>query len=88
MPHRPLNRLDLRSQMPNTFGAFHITAFRLIWPSNFFSYVARWMQVTFISWFVLELTDSPFNVALVGFFHMAPLLSCGVLGGVLADKLN
>ena len=88
MPHRPLNRLDLRSQMPNTFGAFHITAFRLIWPSNFFSYVARWMQVTFISWFVLELTDSPFNVALVGFFHMAPLLICGVLGGVLADKLN
>lgn len=46
------------------------------------------MQITLLSWLVLELTDSPWLVALVGFFGMAPLLFLGPFGGVLADRLN
>ena len=74
--------------MPSTFDAFRHKSFRLLWPANFFSYISRWMQMTLLSWFVLELTDSPFFVALVGFFGMAPLLLFGAFGGVLADRLN
>ncbi|MDP6454072.1 MAG: MFS transporter [SAR202 cluster bacterium] len=74
--------------MPSTFDAFRHKSFRLLWPANFFSYISRWMQMTLLSWLVLELTDSPFFVALVGFFGMAPLLLFGAIGGVLADRLN
>lgn len=74
--------------MPHTFDAFRHRSFRLLWPANFFSYISRWMQMTLLSWLVLGLTDSPFFVALVGFFGMAPLLLFGVFGGVLADRMN
>ena len=44
--------------------------------------------MTLLGWLVLELTDSPFLVALVGFFGMFPLLMLGMIGGVLADRVN
>jgi MFS family permease len=75
-------------KMPHTFDAFRNKSFRMIWPANFFSYISRWMQMTLLMWLVLELTESPFFVALVGFFGMAPLLLFGAFGGVLADRFN
>ena len=71
-----------------TFGVFRNHDFRLLWTANFFSYISRWMQVTLLSWFVLELTDSAWSVALIGFFGMAPMLVLGIFGGVLADRTN
>ena len=59
-----------------------------MWPANFFSYISRWMQMTMLIWFVLEMTGSPFLVALVGFFGMIPLLLFGAIGGVLADRVD
>ena len=44
--------------------------------------------MTTLAWFVLEMTDSAFNVGLVGFFGMAPFLVLGIFGGFLADKLD
>ena len=44
--------------------------------------------MTLLSLLVLEMTDSPWMVALVGFFGMAPLLALSLVGGVLADRLN
>ena len=46
------------------------------------------MQVFLLAWLVLDLTDSPLRVALVGFSAMAPMLLLGVFGGVLADRLD
>ncbi len=71
-----------------TFHAFQNRNFRLLWPANFFSYISRWMQMTLLGWMVLQLTDSPFLVALVGFFGMGPMLLLGVFGGALADRLD
>jgi len=51
-------------------------------------YVSRWMQMTTLSWFVLDQTGSPFSVGLVGFFGMVPFLFLGIFGGFLADKLD
>lgn len=44
--------------------------------------------MTVLVWLVLELTGSPFLVALVGFFGMIPLLLFGAIGGLLADKVD
>lgn len=41
--------------------------------------------MTLLAWFVLEETNSPWMVALVGFFGSVPLLVLSPLGGVLAD---
>ena len=44
--------------------------------------------MTMLGWMVLELTDSPWLVALMGFFASAPLIILGLIGGMLADKLD
>lgn len=46
------------------------------------------MQIVLLAWFVLDLTDSPFLVALVAFFGMAPNFLLGMVGGWLADRVN
>ena len=69
-----------RTRIPPTLDAFRNPGFRLLWPANFFSYISRWMQMTFLAWVILERTGSPFLVALVGFFGMFPLLAFGVFG--------
>ena len=46
------------------------------------------MQVTLLGWMVLELTDSPLLVSLVGFFAFAPLFFLGLAGGALADSVD
>ncbi len=46
------------------------------------------MQMTLLAWFVLERTDSAWLVALVGFFGMAPMFLLGMVGGVLADRID
>ena len=82
LPRPRLNRV------PSTLDAFRNPGFRLLWPANFFSYISRWMQMTFLAWVILQQTGSPFLVALVGFFGMFPLLAFGAFGGVLADRMN
>lgn len=77
-----------RGNSLRTFEAFGNRSYRLLWPANFLAYICRWMQLTLLGWLVLELTDSPFLVALVGFFGMLPLLILGMVGGVLADRVN
>jgi MFS family permease len=46
------------------------------------------MQMTLLAWLILELSDSPWLVALIGFFSSMPMLLLGLFGGVLADRLN
>lgn len=82
---------DLRRRIPrriHTFDAFLNSSYRLLWVSNFFAYISRWMQMTMLGWFVYEVTGSAFLVTLVGFSGMGPLVVLGVFGGVLADRLD
>ena len=72
----------------HTFDAFHSLNYRLLWGTNSTMYVSRWMQMTTLSWFVLDRTDSAFSVGLVGFFGMVPFLVLGIFGGYLADVLD
>ena len=71
-----------------TFQGFQQRGYRLLWLSTLSSQVARWMQITILSWLVIEVTESPWQVALVGFFAMAPNLFLGLFGGVLADRAD
>jgi MFS family permease len=71
-----------------TFQAFANRGFVRLWLANFLLYTSRWMQMTLLAWLILDLTDSPFLVALVGFFSSAPMFLLGLVGGVLADRVH
>jgi len=70
------------------FSSFSQRDFSLLWISNLTMYISRWMQVTILSWFVLEMTNSAFSVGLLGFFHFVPFALFGIFGGFLADTVD
>ena len=71
-----------------TFRAFENRSFTCLWLANCLSDSARWMQMTLLAWLILEITDSAWNVAVIGFFFMFPTLVLGLAGGVLADAID
>ncbi len=51
-------------------------------------YSARWMDLFVLQWQVLVMTDSAFQVSLVGFYRMAPMFVFGLFTGLLADRFD
>ncbi|MGE3540435.1 MAG: MFS transporter [Candidatus Tectimicrobiota bacterium] len=81
----PTTRREPRPR--GAFRAFEQRGYRCLWLANCLIYTARWMQMTLLAWLVLELTNSPWLVALVGFFSSAPMFLLGLVGGLLADRM-
>ena len=82
----PITKRDMH--LKRAFQAFENRGYVRLWLANFLLYTSRWMQMTLMAWLVLDLTDSPFLVALVGFFSSAPMFLLGLVGGVLADRVH
>ena len=74
--------------VPRVVSAFSNRNYGFLWCANWIEYSTRNMQIVLLAWFVLDLTDSPFLVALVAFFGMAPYPLLGMVGGWLADRVN
>lgn len=70
-----------------TFDALSEPTYRRLWISAWFLYVARMVELVVLSWMILEITDSPSKVALVGIFRMMPMFFLGLVAGALADRL-
>ena len=62
--------------------------FRLVWASGGLDNTCRWMDVVVMSWLVLELTDSPFLVAMLFVLRWAPMLFFSIFSGMIADRAN
>lgn len=84
----PPSAAHVPSTPQGMFRAFTHSGYTRLWGANCLLYTSRWMQMTLVAWLVLELTNSPWLVALVGFFGMVPTLALGLMGGVLADRAN
>lgn len=50
--------------------------------------LARWVEIIVSGWLMLELTNSPWQVALLGFCRSAALPMVGVFAGVIADRVD
>jgi MFS family permease len=61
--------------------------YRRLWASGFCVNIVRWMDIVTLGWLALELTGSPFMVALAAFARTAPLMLVGPFAGVLADRV-
>lgn len=91
---RKLNRLASLAAMPRSVyggfgsGALGVREFRRFWMGMIASNIGSWMQITAQGWLVLELTDSPFYLGLVGLVRAVPALSFTLIGGVIADRYD
>ncbi len=69
-------------------GAFAIKDFRFLWASGTFDNSCRWMDTVVMGLLVLELTDSPFQVALLFVLRWVPMLVFAIFSGMLASHAN
>ncbi len=74
--------------LPRIARALRHPDFRLFWAGNFLSNIGTWMQNVAQGWLVLQLTNSPFWLGVVGFASSIPILLFALIGGVIADHLN
>jgi len=70
------------------FAALRHRNFRLFITGQFLSLCGTWMQTIAQGWLVLQLTNSPFWVGVVGTMGSLPILVFTLYGGVLADRVN
>ena len=69
------------------FAALRHRNFRLYWIGQCISLVGTWMQRVAQSWLVLELTNSPFLLGVVGALQFAPIFFLALPAGAVADRL-
>ncbi len=62
--------------------------YRLFWAGQLVSLVGTWMQTVGQSWLVLELTNSPLKLGLIGALQYAPMLLFSFVAGALADRVR
>ena len=75
------------SRLPAGLRAFRHRDFRLFWLAQLVSLVGTWMQSVAQAWLVLELTNSPFRLGLIGTLQFTPMLLFSFVAGALADRL-
>lgn len=69
------------------FAALRHRNFRLYWIGQCISLIGTWMQRVAQSWLVLELTDSPFLLGVVGALQFTPIFFLALPAGAVADRL-
>ena len=62
--------------------------FRLFWCGQLVSLIGTWMQSVGQSWLVLELTNSPFRLGLIGALQFGPILLFSFVSGAISDRVR
>ena len=57
-----------------------------LWVANGLWWQAMWMEMLVTGWLALELTDSAWWVAVIGFCRSIPLLFIGPIGSIVTDR--
>jgi MFS family permease len=70
------------------FRSLRHPQYRFFWTGNFISNVGSWMQNVAQGWLVLQLTNSPFWLGMVGFMQQVPALFFSLPAGVIADRAS
>lgn len=80
----------MNSSQPNTvrFAALRNRNFALLWIGLIVSNVGSWMQSVGQGWLVLQLTDSPLWLGLLGLSFAIPMIAFPLLGGAVVDRVH
>lgn len=76
-----------RSEAPR-FAALQHRNFALIWSGLIVSNVGTWMQNVAQGWLVLQLTNSPLWLGLLGLSFAVPMIVLPFFGGVVVDRIH
>ena len=68
-------------------AAWRYPQYRLLFLSSFGTYIGRWLDTVVGAWLVLEMTDSPFLVGLLGACRFVAML-LGPFCGAVSDRFN
>jgi MFS family permease len=72
----------------DTFASLSLPQFRYLLAGTAMSQIAGWMEEVARGWLVLQLTDSPFQLGLVGFIRGISQLLFSPFAGILTDRLD
>jgi len=72
---------------PSGLRALNHRDFRLFFTGQLISLVGTWMQSVGQSWLVLELTNSPFKLGVIGTLQFGPMLFFSLVAGAIADRV-
>ena|SRR5579859_5659096 len=67
---------------------FRSPGYRFLWLASLLWNQARWMDQVVLGWVVLVMTDSAWDLALIGALRWLPLLMFGIAGGAVADRVD
>src|SRR5512140_2601291 len=70
------------------FAALHYRNFTLLWAGLIVSNVGTWMQNVAQGWLILQLTDSPLWLGLLGLSFALPMIVLPLVGGAVVDRVN
>src|SRR5512145_1303655 len=73
---------------PPALRALNHRDFRLFWTGQLISLIGTWMQSVGQSWLVLELTNSPFRLGLIGALQFGPILLFSFVSGAISDRVR
>jgi MFS family permease len=86
--HSELPPKDQGAKERQAFSSLKNRNFRLLLIGGMISHIGDEMQVVELSWLVLILTNSPFLMGVTNLFQGLPRLLFGLIGGVIADRIN
>lgn len=79
---------DVRASSDRAVVALRHRDFRLLWAGQLVSDVGSHMQEVALAYQLFRLTDSPFQLGLLGLVRFAPVLLLALVGGAVADRLD
>lgn len=72
----------------NPLAALNHPNYRLFWSGQAVSVIGTWIQRACQAWLVLQITDSPFLLGVVGAMQFLPVLFLSLMAGVIADRVS
>ena len=72
---------------PSGLRALNHPDYRRFFLAQMVALVSGWMHTVAQSWLVLQLTDSPLRLGLIGTLQFAPILLFSIVSGAIADRL-
>ena len=72
---------------PSGLRALNHPDYRRFFLAQLVALVSGWMHTVAQSWLVLQLTDSPLRLGLIGTLQFAPILLFSIVTGAIADRL-
>ncbi len=73
---------------PAALRALRHREFRIFWGGLLISVIGTWMQMAAQGWLVLDLSNSPFMLGVVGACASFPMLVFSLPAGVIADRVS